>query len=152
MLTNQLLSTHCVFLCLRGSILFYMRPWLDYHPFFFPSASLDYPPLLLFSQPQQQLQLTEMRLSPCGAAGVLMNSNGLLNEDLLKCCRLLVWHFRASGGVLNRCLCKCHSLTLAIWIGAIVGVGYRLREREWGLCGFNGWCVCVYIYTSLLLG
>lgn len=36
--------------------------------------------------------------SPRGAAGVLMNSSRLLNEDLLKHRRLIVWHFWASGG------------------------------------------------------
>lgn len=56
--------------------------------------------------------------SPCSASGMLMNPSRWLIEDLLNCCRLIVWHFRASG-TLNRCLCKCHTLTL--WNGVPCG-------------------------------
>lgn len=110
-------------LCLRGSHLISYTLLIGLPSLFPPpSVSLRFSklhplptPSNAISPAQAAIAVDCSRLSPCAAAGVLMNSSRLLNEDLLKCCRLIVWHFRASGGVLNRCLCKCHSLTL--WKG-----------------------------------
>lgn len=120
-------STQSVFLIIRTSFSLHKVLCVSGAPFYFicaldwitmPFFSLSIsrlPPSPTICPGQAEIAVDWKRLSPCGTVGVLMNLGGLLNEDLLKCCRLVLWHFRASGGVLNRCLCKCHSLTL--WNG-----------------------------------
>lgn len=131
-------------------------PLIGLPSFFFSSARLclsKLPPSPAIPLDQAAIAADWTRLRPRIAAGVLMNSSRLLNEDLLKRCRLLVWHFRASGGVLNCCLRKCHSLTLRN------GWPYELKlllgspiDWKW-ICvvlmdGFP-LCVCVCVYVHL---